>query len=118
MIAIIATTTSSHSLNDHRVDVFDFFDFSFLAIFYITDTDIPDYTKLLNTVYNKVLSKSYFYKVLFQLHDGLLGHFLINVAVAVEGAGVLDVAGDFGNQVRILDLFVEVAEQNAAGHVG
>ena len=53
MIAIIATITSSHSLNDHRVDVFDF---SFLAIFYITDTDISDYTKLLNTVYNKVLS--------------------------------------------------------------
>ena len=55
---------------------------------------------------------------LFQLHDGLLGHLLIDVAVAVEGTGVLDVAGDFGNQVRILDLFVEVADQNAAGHVG
>lgn len=107
MIAIIATITSSHSLNDHRVDVFDF---SFLAIFYITDTDIPDYTKLLNTVYNKVLSKSYFYKVLFQLHDGLLGHFFVDVAVAVEGAGVLDMAGNLCNQVRVLDLFVEVAD--------
>ena len=49
---------------------------------------------------------------LFQLHDGLLGHFLVNVAVAIECAGVLDVTGYLRNQVRVLDLLVEVADED------
>ena len=49
---------------------------------------------------------------LFQLHDGLLGHFLVNVAVAIECAGVLDVTGYLRNQVRGLDLLVEVADED------
>ena len=43
---------------------------------------------------------------LFQFQDDLLGHFLVDVAVAAEGAGVLDVAGDLGDEVGVLDLFV------------
>ena len=43
---------------------------------------------------------------LFQLQDNLLGHFLVDVAVAAEGAGVLDVAGDLGDKIGVFDLFV------------
>ena len=55
---------------------------------------------------------------LFQLQDNLFGHFLVDVAVAAEGTGVLDVAGDLGDEVGILDFFVEIADQDATGHVG
>ena len=43
---------------------------------------------------------------LFQFQDNFFGHFFVDVAVAAEGAGVLDVAGDLGNEVGVLDLFV------------
>ena len=43
---------------------------------------------------------------LFQLQDNLFGHLFVDVAVATEGAGVLDVAGDLGDEVGVLDLFV------------
>lgn len=43
---------------------------------------------------------------LFQLQDNLLGHLLVDVAVAAEGAGVLNVAGDLGDEVGVLDFFV------------
>ncbi len=55
---------------------------------------------------------------LFQLQDNLLGHLLVDVAVAAEGAGVLDVAGDLGDQVGVLDFLIQVIDEDAAGHVG
>lgn len=55
---------------------------------------------------------------LFQLQDDLLGHLLVNVAVAAEGAGVLDVAGDLSDKVGILDFLIQVTDENATGHVG
>jgi len=36
---------------------------------------------------------------LLQLHDCLLGHFFVDVVVAVEGTGILDVAGNLGYQI-------------------
>ena len=55
---------------------------------------------------------------LFQFHYGLFRHFFVDVAVAVEGAGVLDMAGDLGDKVGVFDLFVEIADQDATGYVG
>ncbi len=55
---------------------------------------------------------------LFQFQNNLLGHLFIDVAVAAEGARVLDVTGDLGDKVGVLDFFVEVADQDTAGHVG
>lgn len=43
---------------------------------------------------------------LFQLQDNLLGHLFVDVAVATEGTGVLDVAGALGNKIGVFDLFV------------
>ena len=54
---------------------------------------------------------------LFQLHDSLFRHFLVYVAVAAEGAGVLYVTGNLGNQVGVLDFLIKVTDQDAAGHV-
>ena len=53
--------------------------------------------------------------LLFQ--NDLLGHFFVNVPVTIEGLGILNVSGDFGNQIRIFQLLVEIPNQNAAGHV-
>lgn len=58
------------------------------------------------------------YERLFQFQDNLFGHFLVDVAVAAEGAGVFDVAGDLGDEVGVLDFLVKIADQDAAGHVG
>ena len=43
-------------------------------------------------------------KMLFQLQNDFLGHFLVDVAIAGESAGVFDVAGDLGDKVGTLDL--------------
>ena len=43
---------------------------------------------------------------LFKFQDNFLGHFLVDVTVAAEGAGVFYVAGDLGDEVGVLDLFV------------
>lgn len=45
-------------------------------------------------------------------------HILIDFAVAGEGAAAFFVAAEGADQVRILDLFVEVADKAAAGQVG
>ena len=55
---------------------------------------------------------------LFQLQDNFLGYLLVDVAVAAEGAGVLDVAGYLGDKVRIFHFLVEIPDQDAASHVG
>ena len=45
-------------------------------------------------------------------------HILIDFAVAGEGAAAFFVAAEGSDQVRVLDLFVEVADKTAAGQVG
>ena len=45
-------------------------------------------------------------------------HILIDFAVAGEGATAFFVAAEGSDQVRVLDLFVEVADKTAAGQVG
>ena len=42
---------------------------------------------------------------------------LVDLAVAGEGAGSLDVAGEGGDDVRILDFLVEIADEGTAGHM-
>ena len=42
------------------------------------------------------------YSVLLQFQDYFFRHLFVNVAVAAEGAGVLDVAGDLGDEVGVL----------------
>ena len=55
---------------------------------------------------------------LFQLHNDFFSHFFVNIPVAVEGFGFLNVAGYLGDEVWILELLVEIPNQDAAGHVG
>ena len=55
---------------------------------------------------NKRSSANYDISALFQLQYDFFSHFLVDVTVAAEGAGVLDVAGDLGDEVGVLDLFV------------
>ena len=45
----------------------------------------------------------------------ILLHPKVNFAVAVEGAGVLNVTGDLGDEVGGHDFFVDVADQNEVG---
>ena len=56
--------------------------------------------------------------ILLQLQDDFLRHLLVNVAVAAERAGVLDVAGDLGDEVGVFDFLIKIADQDATGHVG
>ena len=58
------------------------------------------------------------YSVLLQFQDYFFRHLFVDVAVAAEGAGVLDVAGDLGDQVGILDFLIQITDQDTAGHVG
>ena len=44
-------------------------------------------------------------------------HIDVNVAVAIEGAATFDVAGECGDEVRILDKFVNVAYEGTADHM-
>ena len=55
---------------------------------------------------------------LFQLHNDFFSHFFVNIPVAVEGFGVLNVAGYLGDKVGILELLVEIPNQNPTGHMG
>ena len=55
---------------------------------------------------------------LFQLHNDFFGHFFVNIPVAVEGFGVLNVAGYLGDKVGILELLVQIPNQNPTGHMG
>ena len=45
-------------------------------------------------------------------------HILIDFAVAGEGAAALFVAAEGTDEVRVFNLFVEVADKAAAGQVG
>jgi len=45
-------------------------------------------------------------------------HILVDFAVADEGATAFFVAAEGSNQIRVLDLFVEVTDKAAASHVG
>ncbi len=54
---------------------------------------------------------------LLQIIHQFLLHVDVDIAVADKGAGVVGVAGEGGNQVLVLDLFVDVADKSAAGHV-
>lgn len=54
---------------------------------------------------------------LFQFEDGLLRHLFVNVPVPGEGFGVLHVSGNLGDQIRVLDLFVKIADEYPAGHM-
>ena len=45
-------------------------------------------------------------------------HILVDFAVAGEGATAFFVAAEGADQVRVLDLFVEVADKAAAGQMG
>ena len=56
--------------------------------------------------------------ILFQFQNNFFRHLFVDVAVAAEGAGVLNVTGDLGDKVGVFDFFVEVSDQDAAGHVG
>lgn len=56
--------------------------------------------------------------ILFQHTHQIPLHILIDFAVAGEGAAAFFVAAEGSDQVRVLDLFVEVADKTAAGQVG
>ena len=56
--------------------------------------------------------------VLFQHTHQIPLHILVNFAVAGEGTAAFFVAAEGADQVRVLDLFVEVADKTAAGQVG
>ena len=45
-------------------------------------------------------------------------HILVDFAIAGEGAAAFFVAAEGSNQIRVLDLFVEVAHKAATGQVG
>ena len=56
--------------------------------------------------------------ILFQHINQIPLHILVDFAVAGEGAAAFFVTAEGADQVRILDLFVEVADKAAAGQVG
>ena len=56
--------------------------------------------------------------ILFQHTHQIPLHILVDFAVAGEGAAAFFVAAEGANEVRVLDLFVEVADKAAAGQVG
>ena len=49
--------------------------------------------------------------------DKITFHIDVNVAVAIEGTASFDVAGECGDEVRIFDQFVDVADEGAASHM-
>ena len=49
--------------------------------------------------------------------DKITFHIDVNIAVAVEGSAAFGVAGESGYEVRILDQFVDVADEGAASHM-
>ena len=53
----------------------------------------------------------------FQNLHKILLHVDVDRAIAIEGAAAFCVAGEGGDKVRILDQFVDVAYESAAGHV-
>ena len=56
--------------------------------------------------------------ILFQHTHQISLHILVDFAVAGEGAATFFVAAEGSDQVRILDLFVEVADEATAGQMG
>ncbi len=56
--------------------------------------------------------------ILFQHTHQIPLHILIDFAVAGEDATAFFVAAEGADQVRVFDLFVEVADKAAAGQVG
>ena len=49
--------------------------------------------------------------------DQITFHINVDVTVAVEGSAAFGVAGESGYEVRILDQFVDVADEGAASHM-
>ena len=58
------------------------------------------------------------YQIIFQHTHQIPPHILIDFTVAGEGAAAFFVAAEGADQVRILNLFVEVTDKAAAGQVG
>ena len=56
--------------------------------------------------------------ILFQHTHQIPLHIFVDFAVASESAATLLVAAEGANEVRVFDLFVEVADKAAAGQVG
>ena len=56
--------------------------------------------------------------ILFQHTHQIPLHILVDFAVAGEGAAAFFVAAEGSDQVRVFDLFVEVADEATAGQVG
>lgn len=75
-------------------------------------------------IYNIFCQISYFYRdlanyqILFQHTHQIPLHILVDFGVVGEGATAFFVATEGSDQVRVLDLFVEVANKTAAGQVG
>ncbi len=47
----------------------------------------------------------------------VLNHVVVDVAVSCECAGAFGVAGEFADEVGVLDFFVEVPDEGSACHV-
>lgn len=75
-------------------------------------------------IYNIFCQISYFYgdlanyQTLLQHTHQIPLHIFVDFAVAGEGTAAFFVAAEGADQVRVLDLFVEVADKAAAGQVG
>ena len=55
--------------------------------------------------------------LVFQYLHKIAFHIDVDVTVAVEGAAAFCVAGEGGDEVRIFDQFVDVADEGAASHM-
>ena len=75
-------------------------------------------------IYNIFCQISHFYgdlanyQTLFQHTHQIPLHIFVDFAVAGKGAAAFFVAAEGSDQVRVLDLFVEVADKTAAGQMG
>ena len=73
-----------------------------------------------NSIFNNSCALDYFECFInqFRLHNYFLGHLLVDVAVTAEGAVVLNVAGDLGDEVGGFEFLVEEADKIATIHEG
>ena len=55
--------------------------------------------------------------ILFQLADKFSLHLLVDVTVAGESLGAFGVPGELADKVRVLQLFVQIANETATRHM-